>query len=298
MYKKFSLSITIILMAFLILKPEVATSTVKESISLWYTKVLPSLFPALILIKIFLSIDLTAGKEHWVCILSGLLCGFPVGATTSVEYIKKGKISVENGLLYATLFNQFSPVFLISYIGMECLRQNRWLPLILIYFSQFILFIFCKKYYSGKKQNFIKPQLHKNETYATDVNYKVVDASILSSCEALIKICGYMVICNLINMLIYEISKNQLIYAIFAPILEVSGGASVISQSSLPEILKYSLLLAGVSFGGVSGILQVNQILQQVQIPIYKYIIIKALSFFVTGIITCIYFSAKTYILI
>lgn len=291
MNKKIVLPLILFLIMFLVANPVVSTNVVKDTLSLWYTKVLPPLLPTLILVKMVLGCNFSTNKIQPFCLLSGIFCGFPIGATISMDYVKKGILSKEDGLLYATFFNQFSLAFLISYIGYDCLNIQAAEIICIIYSAQFLLFLSFKLYYyKNNKHHFHPTQLHKNETFTTDVNYKVVDASIISSCEALIKICGYMVICNLINAFLFEISKNQLLYALLAPILELTGGAANLANSSLPDSFIRSFLPAAVSFGGLSGVFQVSHVLKEADVSIYQYVILKIISFLITGLVAYIYF--------
>ncbi len=290
MNKKILFLTITLLIFFMVFRPEIAVSSVKESILLWYTNVLPALFPTMILVKIFLSINIFFKKETPICILTGVLCGFPIGATTACEYVKRGAIIPEKGILYASLFNQFSPVFLTSIIGTYFDASKHMAPLLLTYIAPLMMLtvllykLKCQK--TTPLPNMIK---HKNETFTTDANYRVVDASIISSCEALIKICGYMVICNLFNVFLLEITGNQQLYFILAPILEVSGGIANLKQANMNARLYKSFLMACTSFGGISGFLQVNHILKDAHLSTKKYVVLKLVSAIITGLVTYIY---------
>ena len=143
----------------------------------------------------------------------------------------------------------------------------------------------------SKEQHYIHCEPQKNETFPTDVNYKVVDASILSSCEALVKICGYMILCTLINAMIYQIGKNAVLQALLAPTLEMTSGVATLIQTSLPYHLRYSLLFAFVSFGGISGLLQVQSMVRESGISMLKYTSVKMISAVLTGLIAYLYYS-------
>ena len=294
MLKKIKFLIIIIFILFLVIRPQLSSECVKVSLEHWYSKVLPALFPSLVLVKIYLSSDYHIGNTSMVCMISGLLCGYPIGATTASVYVKQGKISKEKGLLYASCFNQFSPVFLTAYIGSVCLNTYSITPLLLIYIPQLVLFLVMNHFFDGKATGNVSNNLHKNETFTTDVNYKVVDASIISSCEALIKICGYMVLCNLINTLIFDLSQNRLLYSIIAPALEVTGGVSQLTTAPISSPIKNSYLLACTSFGGLSGILQVFPILKDADLSLKKYIFYKIIGFFITGLVSYIFFRTKS----
>lgn len=216
--------------------------------------------------------------------------GFPLGVLVTCELTKKKLLPKDNALLYAGLFSQFSPAFIVSYIALECMHTSPITVLLLLYTGPCILFFLFGMFYK-RAHGLEITAIHKNETFPTAMNYKVVDASILSSCEALIRICGYMVLCNLFNTFLFEISNNQLLYATAAPVLEVTGGVSILSNSILPYALKQSLLLASVSFGGLSGIFQVSNLLKEADLSLKSYIGIKILCFFTTGIITYIYYT-------
>lgn len=291
MNKKLSIPLILMIMVFLIVCPAEATDVVKNTLMLWYSKVLPSLLPTMILVKMILNSNIKIKRVQPFCVVSGILCGFPIGATTSLNCVRNGKLSREKGLMFATLFNQFSPAFLASYIGMECLGESPIVVLSVLYGAQIVLYLLLHLTNRSKEQHYIHCEPQKNETFPTDVNYKVVDASILSSCEALVKICGYMILCTLINAMIYQIGKNAVLQALLAPTLEMTSGVATLIQTSLPYHLRYSLLFAFVSFGGISGLLQVQSMVRESGISMLKYTSVKMISAVLTGLIAYLYYS-------
>lgn len=291
MNKKFVLSLIFIQMFFVIRYPTIATNVVKDTLCLWYSMVVPALLPTLIIVKMLLSSNFSFKKKEVFCLFAGICCGFPIGAVIATSYIKTGQLSKEIGLLYASLFNQFSLSFLITYIGYNMLNIKAYEILIIIYIPQLMLLIAGKICYRSRNLTYFTASEHKNETFTTDVNYKVVDASIISSCEALIKIFGYMVICNLTSKLFYEITGSHILYILLAPIMEVTGGINTFVSSANNPLFTGIYAITTVTFGGLSGVFQVNSLLKNVEIPIYKYILLKCISSFITGIFAYIYFT-------
>jgi len=276
--------------AFPIFYPTLAVKTVLESLLLWYSRVLPPLFRTRILVNMFLRVNTSSKHPIFFCILSGILCGFPIGALMSLEFVSQGRLTYKQGLLCATLFNQFSPAFLTSYIALECLGESPIVVFGILYGTQFLLYFIInfRTFRNSQPSTTIPSQ--KNETFPTEVSYKVVDASILSSCEALIKICGYMILCNLISTILTQITENELFSALTAPILELTGGVHRLATTSISEDIRYALIFAFVSFGRVSGLLQVQDFLNNAKISQKHYLSLKILSSLSTGIIAYLYY--------
>ena len=98
-----------ILMVFLLLYPRFAAEGARYGLLLWYTSVVPSLFPFMVLsslivssggvsllmkpVRAFLGPWLPLSENGCYTLISGLLCGCPMGAKTCGDFVRGGKLS-------------------------------------------------------------------------------------------------------------------------------------------------------------------------------------------------------------
>ena len=106
-----------------------------------------------------------------------------------------------------------------------------------------------------------------------------------------------MVICNLLNTFLLALSGNRQLYILLAPILEISGGVCALQQANLPSKFYKCYLMACTSFGGVSGMFQVNHILRDAHLSNKKYVFLKLISAVTTGFLTYLYLVIKEHLL-
>lgn len=130
---------------YLLICPQEALSSAREGLLLWYHSVLPALFPFMILCTATLRLGILDQALlhlykpfHFVfgcspygdfAILTGFLCGFPMGAKITSDLKDQGKISDSEALWLMGFVNNLSPAFLLSYLAYDQMQQPniRWL---------------------------------------------------------------------------------------------------------------------------------------------------------------------------
>lgn len=121
-----------ILMVFLLLYPRFAAEGARYGLLLWYTSVVPSLFPFMVLsslivssggvsllmkpVRAFLGPWLPLSENGCYTLISGLLCGCPMGAKTCGDFVREGKLSVQEGRFLMAICNHPSPMFLLGFV--------------------------------------------------------------------------------------------------------------------------------------------------------------------------------------
>lgn len=137
-----------ILMVFLLLYPRFAAEGARYGLLLWYTSVVPSLFPFMVLsslivssggvsllmkpVRAFLGPWLPLSENGCYTLISGLLCGCPMGAKTCGDFVREGKLSVQEGRFLMTICNHPSPMFLLAlsarFLRPECIPPAFFFP--------------------------------------------------------------------------------------------------------------------------------------------------------------------------
>lgn len=147
----------IILSFFLILcSPQEVFSGASDGLLLWFQIVLPTLLPFIILsnlliytnsISFFSRILSPALKSIFhisvngsFAVMAGFLCGYPMGAKVTSDLTSEKLISKEEGAYLLSFCNNTSPMFIVSYIVTQNLKDKTILvPTVCILFLSPIL---------------------------------------------------------------------------------------------------------------------------------------------------------------
>ena len=66
--------------------------------------------------KPILSGILSLSDQGSFCLMSGLLCGYPMGAKTTSDFLDQGRLSVREGKYLLAISNHPSPMFVLGYV--------------------------------------------------------------------------------------------------------------------------------------------------------------------------------------
>lgn len=199
-----------ILMVFLLLYPRFAAEGARYGLLLWYTSVVPSLFPFMVLSSLIVSSGgvsllmkpVRASLGPWLplsengcyTLISGLLCGCPMGAKTCGDFVREGKLSVQEGRFLMAICNHPSPMFLLGFVcplfeaGMHPSRL-----LLSIYLPLLPLAALAKRIYfpalPAPASSGSRPQIQPAPA---------LDTAILAAAEILCRIGGYLMLFSIV----------------------------------------------------------------------------------------------------
>lgn len=121
----------------MLLFPETVFQGACDGLLLWYQILIPTLFPYLIVTGLLLKTDgaavvsrllfrpfhLLFGTSFYgsFAVLSGFLCGYPMGAKIIADLLLQGKISLEEASYLLSFCNNASPSFIITF---SCFKYN------------------------------------------------------------------------------------------------------------------------------------------------------------------------------
>ena len=116
----------------MLLFPKEVFEGASSGLLLWFQIILPTLFPFLLISNLLLStgsMDILVNvlgkpvshifgvsKSSSFSIVTGFLCGYPMGAKTASDLVRKGYISKNEGEYLFSFCNNGSPVFIINFI--------------------------------------------------------------------------------------------------------------------------------------------------------------------------------------
>ena len=292
------------LFSFMIRHPLEAVSASKEGMKLWLGTLLPTLVPFFILSdmltrQIHIPSSLSGFSKiiekcfglsiyGFLCLIFGLLCGLPVGIRSASQLYACQKISRREAHYLMTFSSQPGPVFLTSYLGHTCLKQQ--IPILVIYKILFTSNIVCMLFfrflvYRGKTLS--EPdciRCSKKETSSSSPG-AIIDVSIMNAFETITRIGGYILIFSLLHSCIlyyWPFSRNTAI--LLSGMLELTSGLHLLSLESYEFAVQFQNSMLLVSFGGFCVLAQIKSILHT-DLSVIPYISSRILHMLTTGIL-------------
>ena len=246
--------VPILLLFALLLSPEAAFTGAKQGISLWWGSVFPSLLPSFICLKLTQKLGLLrlAGchpKGRMAAVIGfSLLSGAPNGARLLHALVADGGLSPRDGSRLLPLVNNVSPVFLLSIIASELLKNKAlFLPMAVSFYGCAILLSFPVFLRLDGSDRSRAPSPQPPAPFA-----QALTAAIGESMLAMLHIGGCILFTCTLLLVIRQILPGSFSYAALAGSMETSTGASAIAALELPLRIKASLLIGAAAFGGLS----------------------------------------------
>lgn len=271
--------------------------SVIDGVTIWLTKVFPTLFIMFILNDLIINLDILnsinkyinpifnkifnlSGNSSNVFLLS-IFSGTPTSAFIIKEMLNNNKITLEdaNKLIAFTYFS--NPLFLYTILS---LSFNKYIVIKIIlihYLSNIIIGLIFRNKYTSYNLNITSNKKNINI-------FSLLSKSINKSLNTLIMILGtivfYMIITNLISTIFkFNDINNILIKGLF----EITQSLNILPNLHINSFIKEIITIAIISFGGLSIHTQVLSIINDTNIS-YK-------NFFIGRILHTL-ISTSTYI--
>lgn len=287
----------LILTYYILTQSELSLYYAFHGFTLWYSKMIPSLLPFMILSGILVRMDLSkqfAGILHpllkrlYDCnknvsygIMIGFLCGFPMGARTSAELLKNGRISQREAAFLLAFCNNIGPVYFCSFV-LPLLGLHRPVPYLFGMYGIPLLYgmVLRRTVFRDLNDPALQPDADSMDKHAESKHslLDAVDKSIQASLHSILMLCGYMIFFNLLNILPHF--WLPALHDYIAPILEITGGLSMLGDK------RPFFSLCILTFGGLSCIAQTNSMIADSGLSLRQYLIHKT----VLTIITVLYY--------
>ncbi len=286
-YALFAIGLTGIILVF----PKQCLALSFNGLNLWFTKMIPALFPFMVLSGIIIRMDLISpcvnllkpvlGRLFRVdapCIYGmvlGFLCGFPMGAHTAAELYENKMISKKEASFLLAFCNNIGPVYFLSFVMPSLKLTSPWLYLFGMYGIPFLYGLLLRyTVYSGDLTDHSMKSSRNSHPLRLTL---ALDQSIGSALLNIARLGGYMIIFNLLfilPMLLAELVKLSDPYRSVwlggaGCLLEISGGISLIGNSA-----PY-LVLCILPFGGLSCIAQTGSMIRNTDLSLTEYVMHK-----------------------
>ena len=308
-----ALTIPILILFFSMLSfPQTVFTGASYGLVLWFRHVLPTLLPYMILINILICTP----ALHWICritspflcpllgtsyygtfaVLTGFLCGYPMGAKTASDLLDTQKISRSEASYLLSFCNNTSPAFILSYVVTQNLKKSDLcIPFFLILtLTPLMLSFIFRLFYRLQESSGSFSQATPSSFPDPSGNFSdgFLDRCIMNAFKSITKVGGYMMMFSvLIQLLASALPDNTASLLLYSG-LEISIGIRQLASSALYTSHKIILCAALTSFGGWCCIAQTYSMISGNHLPILPYIAEKLATALVTSLLISAYIYA------
>lgn len=285
------------IISLLLLLPKNSISSFYDGVTIWATKVLPTLLPFLILTKIlsgtkFIPLvekkisPLTSklygvgGVAGYIYIMS-IISGYPVGAKLTSDLYTDGKITRNEALSITSFTSTSGPLFILGSVAIGMFDNIKIGIVILI------------SHYIGAILNGL---LYRNKTAITNTATKrlatekiSLASAMSSSLTAVLNIGGFIALFYMIISLLLSLNifcpitkilsllgiKKEITNSVLSGLIEVTTGEIMLSKLSLSPLLSTAISTFIISFGGLSIHAQAYSYLSTFNMPYHKFLLQK-----------------------
>ncbi len=294
--QKFYTLMAVGLTAVILLFPADCLSLALNGLNLWFGKMIPTLFPFMVLSGIMIRMNLTGAfvrilnpvlgrifKVNPSCIYGiviGFLCGFPMGAHVAAQLCEQKQISAGEASFLLAFCNNIGPVYFLSFVlptlfsgnispGIKlCLLMGMYgLPLLYGLFLRYTMY-----------RNVIDPDGHKYYSGQRTFSLaKALDESVFNSLTSIARLGGYMIFFNLLFILPDLTSRilhlgsqaSRTFVGSAGCLLEITGGIGLLGNQAP------AFVLCVLPFGGLSCIAQTYSMIKNTSLSVTEYVMHK-----------------------
>jgi len=288
----------LITVLLLLTDPAKATSYAYQGLILWFERMVPALFPFMMVSGILVSYGLLSDfltlfripmrllfrlpDSCLYTILAGFFCGFPMGAKTVADLYRRGSLTVPQAQYLLGFCNNIGPVYFISfaYPLLSGIAGEKMFPLPVCLFG---MYGFPLLYGILTQRRLTSPQKASAQSARNipDTVDTPFDAIITNSLESMTKLAGYMIFFNMlmvwVNALYERHLLNRTALSVCSLLLEITGGLNTLKEAPLIGLL-------ALQFGGISCIFQTGGMIARTPLSLSKYVRTRLLLTALTGL--------------
>ncbi len=292
MKKKFLIAAVFAFFLLLLCFPQEALEGSSNGLLLWFHTVLPTLLPFIILTNFILKLDavhilcrfaepvcrrlFSIGTYGCYALITGLLCGYPMGAKITADLIRENRLSTEEGNYLLGICNNASPMFLVGYVITQSLQcPEHKTALLLIVYGTPLLYAICTKPNRHSAQ-IIQNSLQAPANKKNGLTFRIIDESIMNGFETITRLGGYIILFAIIaKMATVRLHTVTILNHFLIGFIEITNGVHSIGSSALDIKWKIPLAVSIVTFGGLSGLAQTKSMIQGTSLSIRRYLLTK-----------------------
>ncbi len=262
------------LFAYLLIHPQYATRPTAQALGFCATTLVPSLFVYMVLSKIIITLPMTEiltrviGLEAFA-LITGTLCGCPVGAKNAVSLYESGRISKKRAEYLCSFTNNASTSFVVGYVGSELFGDiTVGVRLLVIQLVSAVLTAIIMKYAVFGKQRLEKASIQGSAPVG-------LREAVTDSAQTMLNLCA----CAVFFIVAGGVVSNLLCLgpaadALVKSVLEFSSGCA--TAAGLDKYA-FEVTAFAVGFTGFSVVLQVQSVIAH-RLSVKPFLVGKALS--------------------
>lgn len=266
------LPVILLFIVLLLISSKTALSLATLGLTLWLENMVPTLLPFMILSGILTGLKLQellcrplrgyfgrlfhTTPNGAYCIIMGFLCGFPMGAFCVADLYQKGQLSKEDSVRLIPFCNNIGPVYFYSFaVPLLGLQAPSYQTLPLLTFGMYGIPLLYGLFTGAavKPSPVVPASLIQGEKSEPSL-FAVMDEAISHAGKSMLRLCGYMILFNILMLPLYALHINGFYSGILHSVFEISGGIRVLQGYLIlmPEkrMLLQLLMLTALSFGG------------------------------------------------
>ncbi len=296
----------VLLFLFMLLSPTAVFNGASDGLLLWFHTIVPTLFPFIFitdfmiytntiqsiskLFSPFIQRFFKTSKAGSFAVVTGFLCGYPLGAKVTANLLQEKAISIQESKYLLSFCNNASPIFILNFIVWKTLNhQDLTIPtLLLILGVPACLSFLFRKIYLGTSVSFV--HIATTQPVHAQKRKNILDYCIMDAAEAITMVGGYIMMFSvLISIANYYIPDCSMLRYLL-PCLEMSNGILMLKNFQLPPAIQYASIVGLATFGGFCSFAQTQSVLKNTSISIFPYIMQKLVTAIVTSLIAYLYF--------
>lgn len=303
MKKKLIFLCLLLFIAYILTAPKDAVNAASMGLVLWYTRVLPTLLPFVILSNILMDSNylqylnkitaplvsrlIPVSDNGAFVLLSGFLFGFPIGSKNCAALLASGKITRREADVLFIITNNISPVFITSFILYTQLKLSHLaaVTLLILYFPALLLGSILLSAGAAHSRDHTAFHAQKQPASGSQMNFKIIDAGIMNGFETLTRLGGYIMLFSIFASILTELPLCLPIKTLLIGITEITNGIHQLPSSGYPGSTCYVLAMAFTAFGGLSGVAQTSSMVKGCALSMKRYLLAKILLAILSGLL-------------
>lgn len=268
--------LSVLLLSLLICFPKLSIEGATTGLLLWYQIIIPTLAPFLITTQMVVSLGgirfLTkpfapiiqplfhVSLNGSYILLCGLLCGYPLGAKLTSDFLLEQRISKKEASYLFSICNHPSPMFLAGYVRLKLYPEipTYWIFLSL-YLPIVLISVLSKFFYQIDSETTTIESTPRSKPIS-------LENAIHNTCSTMVLIGGNMMLFSILGIWLANCRFIPPIWRSYGMgFLEITTGVCQLAPNALPVI-------ACISFGGLSGIFQTKSVIKSTGLSIRHYL--------------------------
>lgn len=283
----------------LLFYPKLTLSYASTGLTLWFSKMIPTLLPFMILSSLLIKLQLhqtfigflapvlrpifRVNSSCLYAIVVGFCCGFPMGAKVVAELYLAHKITKSEAEFLLAFCNNIGPIYFISFV-LFSLQITNYLPFLFGMYGIPLCYGILLRYGVYRKKLHFPAQTERAADWQKGGSFfRALDDSIMNSLNAITKLGGYMILFNLCNCIpVLLFSQNTFLMSFINCMLEITSGIQYTLGQNLAYPYSYLIVFPLLLFGGISCFAQTASILRDTDLSQKKYCTHKLVQYFLS----------------